>query len=129
MISIRQISFVVLLCAPFSAVMAADWVPLDNTDEMTWEGKAGSLKISTNNSNETVATAMGRFTGKDRKVEFEQWYVRKKDCSRGAGKIVTTDLDGNFRFENDFLIGGGTVATSIAEMLCSIFSQGIGKRS
>ena len=49
---------------------------------------------------------------------FVQWYVSIADCKAGYGKLVTLDMNGNVRYDNDFVNTGGSVASELAEMLC-----------
>ena len=100
-------------------VFGADWIIIAESNSIIWEGRSGSLHETKNNSNDVISAASGRTTDKaSRNIRFEQWYVRVKDCYRGVGKIVTADIDGNFLYDTDFVIDGGNVASSIAEMLC-----------
>ena len=99
---------------------ATEWVTLAGTDQFTWEGHAGTVRATTTRGGTQVVVAQGRVTDKKTTVvTFQKWYVSVTDCRAGNGKLVTLDMEGNFQGENDFVLHGGTVASSLAEMLCS----------
>jgi hypothetical protein len=107
------------ICIGARAAGDSEWILLAYTDDMTWEGHAGSLHSATNNSGEEISTAFGRATNKHTKrIDFEQWYVRVSDCHSGSGKIATTDMKGNFKYDTDFVLKGGSVASELADILC-----------
>lgn len=51
-------------------------------------------------------------------ITFRKWYVTVADCRTGHGKVVTLSLQGDYQFENDFVLDGGSVSSALAEMLC-----------
>jgi hypothetical protein len=55
----------------------------------------------------------------DQRIDLSQMYVKLTDCERGSGKITTVQLDGTFEYTNDWLTGAGSIASDIAEVLCS----------
>jgi hypothetical protein len=98
---------------------AQEWIPLSGTDELSWEGLTQSREIVTNKGGKQVYVLIGRVVNKKTKaITPEKWYVTTDDCENGMGKIVTLDMSGNYKYENDFLIGSGNVASSLAGMLC-----------
>lgn len=110
----------ILLIFPVQAIAAEDWIVIASTDAMLWEGQARSLHAAKNNGGQDVVVASGRVIDKASKsIQFERWYVTISACRIGSGKLVTTDLAGTFQFENDFVLKGGNVASSLADMLCS----------
>ncbi len=50
----------------------------------------------------------------------ELWYVTAQHCAQGRGLLVTLDPSGSYKHENDFVNGLGTVASTIAETLCTV---------
>lgn len=90
------------------------------------EIKDGSFEVSQNKSNEEIAVVTGRTLSGSQtspSIALEKWYVRTGDCQRGEGKIVTLRLDGEFKYDNDFLLDGGTVASGVAEIICLIHTR------
>jgi hypothetical protein len=111
----------VVLSFPESVGAAEDWIILAETDRYRWEGRAGSLEFNENKAGEQISTATGRMTNrKTNQITFKRWYVRTSDCRKGSGKFVTLDLEGNFQFDTDFILKGGSVASSIADLLCGV---------
>ncbi len=120
-----------VLSSPISPAYAAtggDWIMLASADTLKWEGRAGSWTQSKNNSGQAVAVASGRVTDtKTTMITFERWYVPITACRAESGKVTTTDMAGNFKYDNDFVLKGGSVASSIADMLCSFIIANDGK--
>ena len=90
---------------------------------MIWEAKPGSLERSvTDRSGEPVAVVTLRV--RDRwtsRMTFEKNFVRLADCAAGEGKLVTTDLDGRFKYQNNFNLNGGkTIASALAAAICTL---------
>jgi len=103
---------------------AGEWISLSSTDAYTWEGRAGSLERTVTRGGKQVATASGRVINKKTsQISFEKWYVTEADCRAGYGKLITLNMDGDFQYESEFVETGGTVASSLASMLCSIVKQ------
>lgn len=103
-----------------SAMANNDWFELDKTERCTFEGQSGSLEFATTRGGERIAVVNVRTSCKDRpnQLELARRYVTLSDCERQRGKLVALDMSGNFKFENDFVFGGGTVATTIASVIC-----------
>jgi hypothetical protein len=103
---------------------ANDWIVLGETDRMVWEGRAGTRDFDKNRGGEPIITAAGRTREKvSNRISFVRWYARVDDCRLQYGKLVTTDMGGTFLREADFVLGGGTIASSLAEVLCHAVSE------
>lgn len=110
------------------AAVTSEWVLIASTDTMKWEGRAKSWSQTKTNAGKDVAVATGRSTElKNRMISFEKWYVSIAECRAGSGKVITTDMAGNFKYDNEFVLQGGSVASSIADMLCSFILENDGK--
>jgi hypothetical protein len=102
-----------------AAALSGDWIELASTGETLWEGRAGTRLTKTTKGGTPIAIASGRVVHqKTKEITFYQWYVSIEHCRARHGKLVTVDMDGNFKFENDFVLNGGNVASALAEMLC-----------
>lgn len=96
-----------------------DWLEITSTDAGIWEGRAGTREYATTRGGLPIVVANGRVRWiKDKSIDLVRWYVTVQDCKKGYGKVVTLDMSGNFRWENDYVKNGGTVASAIGEMLC-----------
>lgn len=115
-----KIAAMTLLASAALTAQANDWVPLSETESNTWEGRAGTRVEGQTRNGTPVIKAAGRiFDRRLKTYEFVQWYVSINDCKQGFGKLVTLDMSGNFRFDNDYVDKGGSVASSLAAMLCA----------
>ena len=98
---------------------AQDWVLLDSTDDTTYEARVGSFRIERTTLNRPVAVLTLRLS-RAGAAAFEDNYVSLEDCARGMGRLVTTDMAGRYRYGNDFVFGGRTIASNIAETICGL---------
>lgn len=126
----KAILFVIAsLTAAFVAQGQTNWIRVAETDDSTWEVKPGSFEVSQTKGKQDIAVVIGRINNsKTKQVTVGKWYVTLYDCSREMGKMVTLDLDGKFRFENDFVFGAGSVATAIAESICAVHAFDVKSR-
>ena len=99
----------------------SEWVNIAASSDYNteWDALAGSLEFSKTKGGTPIALLVGRVTTKNTsKIELYKWYVSSADCKRKMGKIVSLGIDGDFKFENDFVFGSGNIATSMAESVC-----------
>ena len=116
---VKRHFILLVLFLGFSASAAEDWLNLAETDNDRWEGRAGTRFFSKNKSGKEIVVASGRvFDKKAKSFIFEKWYVLNEDCFNGYEKLVTLDMQGNYKYEVDFVEKGGSVASSLAATLC-----------
>lgn len=97
----------------------SQWVQLASTDEARWDGMAGTRDAGRTKGGKDITVATGRVYDVKRKTyTFEKWYVTIEHCKQGYGKVVTLDTEGTYKFETDFALSGGSVASTLAGMLC-----------
>lgn len=90
--------------------------------------QVGSFLISKSRAGLPVAVATGRVVSKKTtQVYFEKWYVTVQACAKGSGKLVTLTLEGDFKFENDYIAKGGNIASDLGDMLCILQKRQDGK--
>ena len=119
MISRAALLFSLLMSCP--VVYAEDWVKVGENDRFLWQARTGSGSLSKNRGGKPLVIATGRVYDKtDKTYVFEKWYVTLEHCESGGGKLVTLTIDSDFKYDNDFLLKGGTVGSSIAETLCDV---------
>jgi hypothetical protein len=115
--------------APAMAMAQADWIRVASTDDMLWEVKPGSFELRQTKGNVDIAVVVGRVKErKNTRITVEKWYVSLSDCGREMGKLVTLDVDGKFRYENDFVFGAGSVAAGIAEAISGAHAERVRAR-
>ena len=116
-----RVAFVLCATAVSSFGQTPDWLRLAETDDFRWDGRAGTLISTINKNGQDIFVASGRlFNKKTTAFSFEKWYATSADCAQGAGKLITTDMQGNYKSETDFVDKGGSVASALAETVCSV---------
>jgi hypothetical protein len=115
------------LALAFAAPVAAqEWVTISSNQSAIYDALAGSLQHSfTAQTKDPIVAVTIRVTVREsRQVLFERNYVRVADCQAGQGKIVTVDLNGRAKYDNDFIFGGGNSASNIARVICEVAFPG-----
>lgn len=116
----NKITAVVLLVTATPA-FSQDWIQLSETDDFLFEVRTGSYQSARTKSGTPISVLTGRSKNKKTGVvDFEKWYVTTEDCLKGSGKLVTLSLNGDFKFDSDYLRKGGTVASSIGDLVCDV---------
>lgn len=106
------------------------WVLLGETEgnNVRFEGKTNSYELTNTRKGTRIAKIIVRQVDPvSHQISIYQRYVSLNDCKRKRGKIVAVDMDNNYKFENDFIIGGGSIGSSVAETICSIAKDTIDK--
>jgi len=103
-----------------------EWVYSSGNNENSFYMKKRSFEIASNKKGEQIALVIGRVIDlKTNLISLEKWYVKTKDCYASQGLIVTTTLAGEYKFENEFIFGGGSIASANAELICKVLAQTI----
>lgn len=114
------------LLASCASVMADDWVNVAASDESIFSIQKGSGAVTKNKGGEGIYVVVGRITQvKTTKITLSKWYVKESDCLNKQGQLVTLSLGGEYQFENDFVIGSGSIASSTAEFICAAYEYAI----
>lgn len=110
------LTMVVALCAATAVYAQAEWIDIaSHPDGTKWAVQAGSLEFSKTKGGTYIAVVVGRtFNPNTSNITVRKWYVSAGDCSRKMGKVVTLDVSGEYQFENDFVLGSGNIAGSMA---------------
>jgi hypothetical protein len=112
-----------------SANAQEDWLNVASTDKAKWDIKAGSLEESKTKGGIQIAVVIGRVTNSpDNQIDLYKWYVSYEDCGRRMGKFVSLGIDGSYKFENEFVVGSGNVASVVAASICSAYSYRVNER-
>ena len=121
-----KFSFTLLLVSAFAsqtALAQTDWVKVSSSKSSgtVWEGKPSSLEYSKTKAGVPIIVVVGRKSNTSKQeVSLQKWYVTADDCKNKKGKVVTLKITGEFDYETDFVFGGDTVATSLAEFVCGV---------
>lgn len=123
----RLIAVFALIACAMTSVSASGsdkWVTVSETDTETFSIKKDSFEHTTTKGGEEIAVVIGRtLSTKTKQVLLEKWYVRSADCRTGHGQLATLSVDGDFKYENPWVEDGGTAASSIAGVICSVHER------
>lgn len=83
-----------------------------------------SFEVRSNKNGDEIAVVTGKLTDhKSSSIDIYQWYVKTEDCYRQKGKLITLNLDGEFKYESDFIFDAGNIASVNAEAICSLYAE------
>lgn len=117
-------ALVLLFCFSSGVASAADWLPVSSSDRADYFGLAGSFKVTTNKAGDEIAVMTGKNDNKaDRTVTLEKLYVRVRDCKAQQGKVVALTMEGDFKYDFDFIFGAGNVGSTKAEFICGVYDH------
>lgn len=118
-----------LVAVGFSAAQT-DWVNIGDTDDSVWDIQSGSLEESRTKGGTSIVAVVGRVTTKaSKQIDVRKWYVSVDDCERKMGKLVTLDIEGKYKYENEIVFGAGSIGSSVAEMICGAYKQRVDERA
>lgn len=117
----KNLLLILLMTISVTVNAADEWFFVSSTDKLNYDVKVGSVRIIKNNAGVPVVVGVGKVTNKaNNEISFEQVYVTLSHCAAGYGSLVTVDLNGKVNYDNDFVFGGGTMASTISKFLCDI---------
>lgn len=126
----QRIIFFLLMLIGVAAQAQTDWILVGEAETRRWEVKPGSLEFSKTKGGTVIAVVVGRIVNSSpNQVSLYKWYVSASDCKNEMGKMVSLGVDGEYKFENDFVFGSGNVASSIAQRICGAADLAIKARS
>ncbi|MBI5440253.1 MAG: hypothetical protein HY900_03465 [Deltaproteobacteria bacterium] len=119
------VAIAVAVMASSSSFGADQWTMLGQlNDKSTLYFKQGSFNITKTKEGVPVATIDGRIDkeksskAKAPKPILLRWQVSIDDCRNKRGKLVETNMAGAPQFVNSFVLGDGTVASQLAQIIC-----------
>ena len=121
-----------LLIGPGLASAQDTWIRLIATADglQTYFGLRGSYQVTTNKAGEEIVVMTEKVNdASNGRIQLQKIYVRTQDCRKHMGKSVVLDLDGNFKFEFDFIFDAGSVGSYRAQFLCEIYLDDVKARS
>lgn len=110
---------------------ASEWISItsNSDDNRFYSGKSGSFEITTTKGGVSVAMLLGQINDKVKKtVTYKKWYVSTSDCESGMGKLVALTISGDYDFEADYVAKGDSIASYIADTICSVYRSNIEAR-
>lgn len=106
----------------------SQWVLVAQNSDSTdiFSVKKGSFEFTKTKGGTTIAVVLGQLEDKKKKsVSYYKWYVTTDDCANGIGKLVMLKINGDFDFETDYVSGGKSIGSSIADTICGIYLDAI----
>ncbi len=98
-----------------------NWVVVSTTNESVYSIKKDSLEFSETKGGVAIAVVIGRDSNKKTSnIIVEKWYVSANDCKNNMGKLVTLNISGEYKYENEFVFSSGNSAGQIAETICAV---------
>ena len=130
----RKLLFVGVVFAVFCvSAVAEDWIQTAQTGSISFYAQPGSYSITKNQGGKNVSVITAKTVDAQTTViNLEKWYVLTTDCAAKQGKIVTVTISGEYKYENDFVFGSGSIASTNAEFICGVqdyVKQGYRKKS
>jgi len=108
--------------AALSAHAEDGWIYVTSNDEIQTEFQSGSFVVQNNRGGKEIAVATVRtIIKKTSYADLGKTYVSTADCNNKQGKIIRVGVDNEYKYENDFIFNGGTMASIMAEFLCQAY--------
>lgn len=105
---------------PTQPTIEDKWPTLAETNSDLWQIQPGSLETTKNKGGTQIIVTTGKITNKiSRQITLRRFYVSIGDCRRKQGKLVSLSIENEYQYENEFLMGSGSVASTLAEGICS----------
>lgn len=126
---LRRLAACVLAGGVASAAGAEEWLDVASAKDMKFEARSGSFERSRTKGGKAVAAVLGRARDlKSTDITFEKWYVSEDDCIRGYGKLVTLTMNGEYKYETDYVAKGGNIASAIGDFVCGVLAYQVKAR-
>lgn len=119
-----KLVFLFLALISSVSAYADDWIYLIGNSAATieWYGLKKSYELRTNKNGDEIVVWTEKENDKNtRQITVQKLYVKTEDCLKKQGKAVVVNMDGEFRFDYDFIFGVETVGAYRAEQLCKIY--------
>lgn len=97
------------------------WVQIATIDQNAYQVQEGSFRFDGDTKGNALAVVIVRAINLHSKdISLFQWSVPADDCISGRGALVMHDIQGNLIGNNEFVFGGGTLASLMAETICGV---------
>jgi len=113
------------LCAALSAQAELVEIAASADGQATYDIETTSFSVSETLNGTPIYRAYGQVTIRS-KVDIQQWYVYVGACAMNYRKLYTNDSSGNPLFSNDVIRGGKSIASTIADTLCTVTASSKG---
>ena len=122
----KKVLIALLLLGCSSVAHADNWIFLfrGGSSDNYMDSYMGNWWLTNDYNGDPVVATRIRSVWLRGNVSFVIDYITIKDCKVGYGQVVMTDLRGNPVGANDFVFGGETGASIIAETLCGFAKSG-----
>lgn len=97
------------------------WIQVATIDQNSYQVQEGSFRFDGDTKGNTLAVVIVRAINLGTNdISLFQWSVPTEDCIANRGALVMHDMQGNLIGNNDFVFGGGTLASLMAETICGV---------
>lgn len=110
--------------APEPPAVESQWIDYGVGEGMDYQLKKGSFRFDQDTSGVALAVALGRVVHQNiNRIDALQFYVRAEECLVERGTLAMTDVNGSVVAQVEFMFDTGTIASNIAETICSVAIQ------
>lgn len=97
------------------------WVHISTIDQKAYQIQEGSFRFNGDTKGNTLAVVITRVVDQSSNdISLFQWSVPTEDCIAGRGALVAHEMQGNLIGQNEFVFGGGNLASLVAETICGV---------
>ena len=108
-----------------------DWINISSTkDGVKWYGKRNSGMTGTlDKKYKDIIITYKKTSSSSDQIELGVIFTKVSDCKRGEGTIYYGNMDGKATSHDQYVLYGGSVASSLAESLCATLDDITGTKS
>ncbi|MNJ10048.1 hypothetical protein D3C77_42020 [compost metagenome] len=105
----------------FGDSVPGGWVHISTVGKNAYQIQERSFRFDKTTDGVSLAVVIARTVDLSTQgINIYQWSVPIEDCISGRGTLVIHDTKGNLFTQNDFVFGGGNVASLVAETICEV---------
>lgn len=95
------------------------WQQLALNDKSEIAIKTDSFVKKNINGQELIGVTGRNVDVASNKTILVNWYVTQAACNKQQGKLITVNIDGSDSYDNNFVLGSGSMGSIIAESICN----------
>lgn len=97
------------------------WMHVSTVGKNAYQMQTGSFRFDSDTDGKSLAVVIARTVDLNtQKIFIFQWSVPTKDCIAGRGTLLMHDTKGDLGGHNEFVFGGGNMASNVAELICNV---------
>lgn len=124
------IPFGFLATSLLTMAQSDNWIPIAASDTITYYALKESASVKKNKAGEQIVIFTVKSDNKKTKdITLEKMYVTVDHCLKKQGKAVVLNMDGEYKYEYDFIYGAGSVGSAKAEIICDMYGVNVEERN